>query len=200
MAKNPKCQDVANDADLELFRAALLHDQSSFPAAPWWQAGCVNLTDRSMLVQLYARRVPEGMTAFRERSGQWVVDGVVRADSAELCLSMPVLEDVLGKSRLAVPSVLALPAVDGPPEGIGPSWCGEDGVLIDEAFEPVNVHGSTFARKYVWLLHQLQGLKWCYPYVRSECDVLYFRWNGGRGAVASMSPMFEEQNDGVECA
>ncbi len=181
MAKKT-CNLVADDANLLLFREALL-SEGRFPSFPWYEVGCVNLTDRCMHVQLWARKPLEGMR--QKVRGRWVCDGEVDPDSAELNLSMPNLEALYERERLAVPSLLQLPAVDGPGD-CGPSWIGDGLTLIDAAFEPVDIRGSLFARRYVWLLHQLHGLKWCYPYSTAECDVLFFRWSGGRGVLASM--------------
>lgn len=170
---------------------------------PYHDGTGLYISDGRILLSFGDVRPPEGVPCVFKIDGEWVIGEKHRKPpdgSAEFIAGV-------GDGTLDVPTV------GGPPKGANLLWekmeecgpCGGDGYQecdmghdhdcddcdgkgeflqdCDEAKEDVEILGHCFARRYVWAIGQLPGVKMC-PEVRNE--MLCFTFEGGKGVLMAV--------------
>ena len=184
--------------------AQLLCDpESTRFSKPYHDGTGLYVTDGRLLLSFGDIEPPEGMPCNVKVDGKWQIEEPHRKPperSEELLLRV-------------VTGILSVPAVDGPPEGCNHLWetmqeCGPCGGLgyqecdlghehdcvdcrgtgqflqsCDEAGEGVEILGEEFARRYVWVIGKLPGMKLC-PQLYEH--MLGFTFDGGKGGLMAI--------------
>lgn len=165
------------------------------------------ISDGRMLLAFGDIQPPEGVPCWVKVDGKYQIEDKFRIPPEK---SAEIVGKYVGKF---VTGVLPVPSVDGPPKCCNALWakieecepcdglgyrecdmghdhdcedCGGKGEFLqvcDEARDEVDILESTFARRYVWVMSQLPGVKLC-PYVKDE--MLGFTFDGGKGVLMAI--------------
>ena len=194
---------VAESTLIERATHLLCDPQSRQFSRPYHDGESLYVTDGRMILAFGDIEPPDGLAIHRKIDGEWKLDDGHRKPPER---SGELLQGV-------VTGILSVPTVDGPPEDVNAIWermsecivchgekylecdmghqhdcseCEGDGEYLqycDEAGEAVEILSNDFARRYVWIMGQLPGVRIC-PHMFEH--MLGFTFDGGRGGLMAL--------------